>query len=237
MGPLITDPVVAARHPNKYLGIFGMLWVTFLLLAIYTAPKTFILGPVVFSVSILAYPFTYIFSDIFTEVYGYRVTRRIVWTGFICIIIASLVTYLYTVIPPSASYQHDDAFRLIFQIGPVLTMAIIMSFFSGELTNSFVLAKMKIWTKGSHAGFRYIASTLAGQTVDNTIFFGVVYIVSGVFASDELVPIILSSVVFCTLWEILMLPLTYRIIRFIKEREGLDAYDHGTNFSPFSLRE
>lgn len=232
-GRLITDPVVAACHPSKYLGIFGMFWLMFLLLAVYTAPKTFSLGPIVFSVSILAYPFTYVFSDIFTEVYGYRVTRKIVWAGFACIILASLITYLYSIIPPNESYVHDDAFNLIFSIGPVLTLAIILSFFSGELTNSFVLAKLKIWTRGSRQGIRYIASTFAGQLVDNTIFFTVVYMISGVFAPNELVPIIMSSVAFCTSWEMLMLPLTYKIIAYIKRKEGLDAYDHGTNFSPF----
>ena len=237
MNNLVTDPVIAAHHPSKYLGTFGMFWVTFLLLAIYTAPKTFSIGSVVFSVSILAYPFTYIFADIFTEVYGYRVTRKIIWSGFGCIIVASLITYLYSIVPPSGSYPHDEAFNLIFRIGPVLTFAIICSFFSGELTNSFVLAKMKILTGGSMAGVRYIGSTLAGQFVDNTIFFTFVYVMSGVFASNELIPIIASSVAFTTGWEILMLPLTYKIIRFIKHKEGLDAYDHGTNFNPFLWKQ
>ncbi len=236
MPELITDPVAAARHPNKYLGTFGMFWLMFLLLAIYTAPKTFSIGSVVFSVGILSYPFTYIFSDIFTEVYGYRVTRRIVWTGFVCIILASLITFIYSIIPPSESYIHDEAFNLIFRIGPVITLAIIISFFSGELTNSFVLAKLKIRSRGNREGVRYIASTFCGQVVDNTIFYTVVYAISGVYASHELIPIILSSVAFCTLWEMCMLPLTTRIIRYVKFKEGLDAYDHGTNFSPFSWK-
>ncbi len=230
---LITDPAVAARHPSRYLGTLGMFWLMFLLLSIYTTPKTFSLGPLVFSVGILAYPFTYIFSDIFTEVYGYRVTRRIVWTGFACIIVASLVTYVYSIIPSNESYLYNDAFNHIFRTGPVLTFAIILSFFSGELTNSFVLAKMKILTHGSYAGIRYIGSTLAGQLVDCTIFFTIVYAISGVFTRDELVPIIVSSVIFCTAWEMLMLPLTYKVVAYIKHMEGLDAYDHGTNFSPF----
>jgi uncharacterized integral membrane protein (TIGR00697 family) len=233
---LITDPAIAASRPSKYLGIFGMIWVTFLIVAMFTAAKTFYLGPANFSVSILAYPFTYIFADIFTEVYGYRVTRRIVWTGLVCLLLASSVAYLYSIIPPSPSYTDDASFKLIFKASPVLAMANILSFFGGELTNSFVLAKMKIRTRGSMLWMRLIGSTLAGQFVDNSIFFLTVFFVAGIFQSSELVSLILTAVVFCTTWEAIISPLTHRVIGFLKKKEGLDTFDHGTNFNPFALR-
>lgn len=234
---LITDPSLSAKQPHKYLEIFGMVWVMFLIVAVFTAAKTFSIGSVVFNVAILAYPFTYIFADIFTEVYGYRVTRKIVWTGFGCILLASFISYIYSIIPPSSSFESNDAFKLIFQLSPVLAIAATFSFFSGELTNSFVLAKLKILTKGSHVWVRLIGSTLAGQLVDNTIFFTVAFLVAGFFTAGELIPLIFSSVAFCTLWETFALPITYKVIRFIKHKEGLDTYDHGTNFNPFSLRQ
>lgn len=235
MKQLITDPVVAANHPTKYLGILGMIWVTFLVVAMFTAAKTIALGPAILSVSILAYPFTYIFADIFTEVYGYRVTRRIVWTGLACLVIASAVAYFYSIVPPSASFTDDESFRFIFKASPVLALANIMSFFGGELTNSFVLAKMKIFTRGSMLWMRLIGSTLAGQFVDNCIFFLTVYFLAGIFQANELFNLIASAVVFCTTWEAVISPVTHRVIKFIKHKEGLDTYDHGTNFNPFAF--
>ena len=234
---LITDPAISASRPHKYLGIFGMLWIMFLLLSVFTAPKTFSLGSLVFTVSILTYPFTYIFSDIFTEVYGYRVSRKIVWTGLFCLVLASIIASIYSIIPPSSSFEYNDAFNLIFKLSPILAIATVCSFFSGEFTNSFVLAKLKIYTKGRFQGVRYIGSTLAGQLVDNTIFFTAVGLVAGFFTTTELVPLVLSSVTFCTLWETLALPITYRVIKMIKKKEGLDTYDTGTDFSPFNLRQ
>jgi len=234
---LNTDPVVSAKHPSKYLGVFGMLWVTFLIIGVFTAVKTFAIGPVVFSVSILAYPFTYLFADIFTEVYGYRVTRRIVWTGFVCILIASVTTYLYSIVPPNDSFaEYDQSFSLVFKSSPVIALAAIISFFSGELTNSFVLAKLKIFTKGKLVPLRLITSTFAGQFIDNTIFFVSAFLAAGWYKVEELFPLVMSSVLFCTIWETIALPLTFQIIRYIKHKEGLDTYDHGTNFNPFSLK-
>ena len=214
-----------------------MLWVTFLLIATFTAVKTFAIGPIVFSVAILSYPFTYIFADIFTEVYGYRVTRRIVWTGFVCIILASVITSLYSLVPPSESFTHNDAFKLVFQASPVIAVATIAGFFGGELTNSYVLAKLKIYTTGKSMWARLVGSTVAGQLVDNTTFFTIAFLAAGFYAASELVPLVLSSVAFCTVWETLVLPITYRVITWIKHKEGLDTYDHGTNFNPFLLRE
>src|SRR3989338_7864131 len=233
---LITDPVVAANQHTKYLGILGMLWVTFLLITVFTAVKTFSIGPFVLNIAILAYPFTYVFADIFTEVYGYRVTRRIVWTGFACVLAASIITYLYSIVQPSASYADNEAFSLIFKTSPAIALAAIVSFFGGEMTNSFVLAKMKIFTKGSTMWARLIGSTAAGQLVDNTLFFGVAFLAAGAFRLEEFIPLTLNTAIFATAWEVLGLPVTYRVIKFIKHKEVLDAYDKGTNFNPFALK-
>lgn len=233
---LVTDPVAASQHRAKYLGILGMLWITFLLVAVFTAVKTFSIGPFVLNIAILAYPFTYIFADIFTEVYGYRVTRRIVWTGFVCVVTASILTYLYSIVPPAASYADNDSFSLIFKTSPAIALATIVSFFAGEMTNSFVLAKLKIFTKGSTMWIRLIGSTAAGQFVDNTLFFGVAYLAANAFMPTELASLIFNTAVFATAWEVLALPITYRVVRYIKHKEGLDTYDHGTNFNPFRFK-
>jgi queuosine precursor transporter len=235
MKPFITDPIVAANKPSKYLSILGMLWLTFLLITMFTAVKTFSIGSFVLNVAILAYPFTYIFADIFTEVYGYRVTRRIVWTGFVCVFIASIVTYLYSIVPSSPSFTNNEAFSFIFKTSPAIAFATIAAFFGGEMVNSFVLAKLKIFTQGSFVWLRLIGSTAAGQFVDNTLFFGIAYMAAGAFELRELIPLTLNTAIFATAWEVIALPVTYRIIRYLKHQEGLDTYDHGTNFNPFKF--
>ena len=117
MKKLITDPQISAAQPHKYLIIFAMLWVTILVLGTFTSLKTFYVGTLVFSVGALAYPFVYIFADIFTEVYGYRVTRKIVWTGFACMFMASCLAFLYSIIP-NPSFQMNEAYSSWLRIVP-----------------------------------------------------------------------------------------------------------------------
>jgi uncharacterized integral membrane protein (TIGR00697 family) len=233
---LITDPFKIRDAHHKYLDLMGMVWVTFLIIATITSAKTFDIGPFSFSVAVICYPITYIFADIFTEVYGYKKTRRIVWTGFCCLIISTLVPYAYAHVPPSPSFTDEAAFKTIFQSSPVLALAVVMCFFAGEFSNSYVLAKMKIFQNGRHLWLRLVASTLVGQTADNTVFYSVAWLLGGFYSLLELPNLIISTVIFCTLWEFLATPITYRIVAFLKHAEGLDIYDRGTNFNPFAVQ-
>lgn len=232
---LITDPVVSAHQPHKYLIIFAMLWVTVLLVGTFTSLKTFYIGTFVFSVGAIAYPFVYIFADIFTEVYGYRVTRKVVWTGFGCMLLASTLAYIYSIVP-NPSFELNDAFNAIFKASPIVAIAFIIAFFSGELTNSYIVAKMKLHFKGRYLNARLVISTFFGQIVDNGIAFFAVFYFAGWFTLPEIVPLVISTVLFCTIWEVLALPITRRVIKIVKQKEGLDTYDHGTNFNPFALK-
>lgn len=215
-----------------------MLWITFLLLTVFTTLKTFEFKGIIFFAAVIGYPFTYIFSDIFTEVYGYRVSRKIIWTGFACLAIASGMAYLYTLIPPSSYFSEveNNAFNLIFRASPFITLATIFGFWAGENVNSIILAKMKIWTNGKKDGVRYIASTFFGQIADNVTAVIVIVIIANLFTYQEALSGVLTTVVFCTCWEIVALPITRRAIQFIKYKEGLDTYDHGTSFNPFNLK-
>ncbi|RJQ35969.1 VUT family protein [Candidatus Parcubacteria bacterium] len=233
---LITDPAVSAAQPHKWLGVFGMLWVTVLLVGTFTSLKTFYIGSLVFSVGAIAYPFVYIFADIFTEVYGYRVTRKIVWTGFACMLLSATLTSIYSFVP-NPSFEYNEAFNLIFRAAPIIALGFIVAFFAGELTNSYVVAKMKLWTQGRFIGVRLVLSTLFGQTVDNTIAFFTAFYFAGWFTAEEIIPLTITTVVFATTWEIIVLPITQRVIKIIKRKEGLDTYDEGTNFNPFALRQ
>lgn len=233
---LITDPAVSSRQPHKYLIVFAMLWVMVLIVGTFTSLKTFYIGSLVFSVGAIAYPFVYIFADIFTEVYGYRVTRKIVWTGFACMFIASSLAFIYSIIP-NPSFELNDAFNAIFRASPIIAIAFIVAFFCGELTNSYIVAKMKLHFKGKYLNARLVISTFFGQLVDNGVAFFAAFYFAGWFTFSELLPLVATTVAFCTLWEVLALPVTRYVIRVVKEKEGLDTYDHGTNFNPFALKQ
>jgi uncharacterized integral membrane protein (TIGR00697 family) len=233
---LITDPAVSAVKPHKYLMVFAMLWVTVLIVGTFTSLKTFYIGSFVFSVGAIAYPLVYIFADIFTEVYGYRVTRKVVWTGFACMFLASTLAFIYSIVP-NPSFELNDAYNAIFKASPIVAVAFIVAFFCGELTNSYIVAKMKLHFAGKYLNARLVLSTFFGQIVDNGIAFFAVYYFAGWFKFPELFPLVATTVIFCTTWEVLALPLTRRVIKFVKHKEGLDTYDHGTNFSPFALKQ
>lgn len=235
---LINDPTISASRPHKYLIVFAMLWITFLLLTVFTTLKTFELFGAVFFAAVIGYPFTYIFSDIFTEVYGYRVSRKIIWTGFGCITIASVFAYIYTLIPPSSYFTEteNNAFNLIFRASPYISFATIFGFWAGENVNSIVLAKMKIFTKGKKQGLRYILSTFLGQIADNLTAVTIIVVIANLFTYQEALSGVVTTIIFCTVWEMIALPITYKVIKLIKYAEGLDTYDHGTKLNPFSIK-
>lgn len=216
-----------------------MLWVTFLLVAVFTTLKTFELFGIVFFAAVIGYPMTYIFSDIFTEVYGYRVSRKVIWTGFACISIASILAYLYTLIPPSSYFSEAEngAFTMVFRASPFITLATIAGFWVGENVNSIILAKMKVFTGGKKQGLRYILSTFFGQIADNVTAVTVIVVIANLFTYQEALQGMITTIVFCTVWEMVALPITYLVIKRIKRAEGLDTYDHGTNFNPFAVKQ
>lgn len=231
----VQDPQIAFQMHTRYLGLIGMAWASFLIVSILVAGKLFTFHGFEFSVAILSYPFTYLFSDVFTEVYGYRHTRRIVWTGLAIMMAVSVLIYAMVRIPPSPSYPDQDAFAKIFGAAPFMSISCIIAFFCGEMTNSFVLAKMKIVTKGKHLWARTTSSTAAGQLVDNTTFFTLAYFTTHVYDGVPFWNVALTAAASCALYEFMMTPLTYKIVNFLKRAESMDVYDRGTNFNPFKI--
>jgi uncharacterized PurR-regulated membrane protein YhhQ (DUF165 family) len=129
----------------------------------------------------------------------------------------------------------NDSYNAIFKSAPVIAVGFIIANFLGELTNSFTVAKMKLITGDRYQSLRLVLSTLLGQSIDNSIAFFTAFYFAGWYSFSEIIPLISSTVIFCTLWEILVLPITHRVIKIVKEKEGLDTYDHGTNFNPFKM--
>lgn len=221
----------------KFLTSFAMLWVTMLLVANMTALKTFDLFGLTLVAGTIGYPITYIFADIFTEVYGYKVTRKIIWMGLFCVALASFVVYLYTLIPGSQFLTIDanNAFNMVFKNSMFVATASIIGFWAGELTNSIVVAKMKIRNQGKKVSLRFVLSTALGQSVDTIVALTLLTTFTNIISFSDGLIVGFIAAGFCTIWEIFALPFTVRFVRFVKEKEGIDTYDVGTNFNPFKI--
>jgi uncharacterized integral membrane protein (TIGR00697 family) len=190
-----------------------------------------------FDAGTLLFPISYIFGDILTEVYGYQRSRRVIWAGFGALILTSLVFMLVRIMPGEAtwqSYAGQGAYDAI--LGGIssggLVLASLTAYFAGEFTNSYILAKMKLRTRGRWLWARTIGSTLLGEGVDSILFVAVASL-AGVFPWSLFVTLTLTNYLFKVAIEILMTPLTYRIVSALKHVEREDYYDWNTNFNPF----
>jgi len=188
----------------------------------------------------ILFPISYIFGDVLTEVYGYKRSRRVIWTGFSCLAASALVLWLVRIMPAEATWNKEvgqDAFVKV--LGGMssggIVVASLAGYFSGEFSNSFVLAKMKILTKGRWLWTRTIGSTLVGEAVDTAVFVTLATL-TGVFSWEIFVSLLLTNYVFKCGIEAVMTPVTYRIVGFLKRAEREDYYDDKTNFNPFAIR-
>jgi uncharacterized integral membrane protein (TIGR00697 family) len=190
---------------------------------------------VTFLSGVLFFPISYIFGDILTEVYGYGRDRRVVWAGFGALIFASIMAAVVVHLPPSeSSLANQAAVEAIFGNTPRIVLASITAFLCGTFVNSYVLAKMKIWTRGRWLWTRIVGSTLCGELVDSVIFYFVAFY--GRMPGTHLVAIMFTQYALKSAWEIVAAPLTYRVVAFLKRAENEDYYDIHTNFTPFSLK-
>jgi queuosine precursor transporter len=216
-----------------YFDIIMALFVAVLLISNIASTKIVQLWWFSFDGGTLLFPLSYIFGDILTEVYGYARSRRVIWVGFFSAALLSLVLILVGLLPAAAGWPYQDAYNKILGLAPRIVAASLIAYFAGEFSNSYVLAKMKVWTKGRYLWTRTIGSTLVGEGVD-TLFFCLVAF-AGVLSTPLLLAVILSNYIFKCLVEMLFTPLTYTIIKFLKEREHVDHYDYKTKFNPFSF--
>jgi hypothetical protein len=194
-----------------------------------------LIGPVTFLAGVLFFPISYLFGDILTEVYGYARDRRVVWSGFAALVFAAIMATVIVHLPPAASFQAEQpAVEAIFGNTPRIVCASIVAFWCGSFVNSYVLAKMKIWSSGRWLWTRLVGSTLCGELVDSALFYGIAF--SGLWPTDKLLEITVTQYVLKSAWEVIATPLTYKVVAFLKRAEHEDFYDRDTDFTPFSLK-
>jgi queuosine precursor transporter len=194
-----------------------------------------LLGSLTFGAGIMFFPISFIFGDILTEVYGYAASRRVIWTGFVCLAFASLMAWVIVALPPAPEWHDQAAYQSVFGSTARIAIASLLSFVAGEFVNSFVLAKMKILTRGRWLWSRTIGSTLFGEAVDTILFFPLAFYGSGEFPDAMMPQIVLAQFVAKVLVEIAFTPVTYKAVAFLKRAENEDYYDTHTDFSPFKL--
>jgi uncharacterized integral membrane protein (TIGR00697 family) len=177
------------------------------------------------------FPLSYLFGDILTEVYGYARSRRVIWIGFAALTFATLMTWVVLALPPAApAWPHQQSWETVFANSPRIVAASLLAFLIGEWVNSVVLAKMKIMTQGRHLWSRTIGSTVAGEAVDSLMFYPLAFL--GVWTVDLVLRVMLANYLLKVGTEVVLTPVTYRVVAFLKRAEQEDFYDVGTNFSP-----
>lgn len=221
------------RGSHRYLDIITALFISILLISNVASSKITNFWFMTFDAGTILFPLSYIIGDVLTEVYGYSRTRRIIWIGLACNILMAATFMIVGALPPDASWNNQTAYEAILGWTPRIVAASIIAYFSGEFINSFILAKLKIRTKGKYLWMRTIGSTLVGQLLDTVIFCVIAF--WGLMPTEIIIAIIVSNYIFKLAVEVMFTPVTYRVVNFLKKKEHEDYYDRKTNFNPFAL--
>jgi uncharacterized integral membrane protein (TIGR00697 family) len=214
----------------RLLPVLSGLFVGVLVLSNVLAAKMVRLGPFVFDGGTLLFPLSYIFGDVLTEVYGYKASRKVIWTGLAMLAAMSLNIWLIGILPAEPSWELQAAYDSLLAQVPRIALASVLGYFAGEWSNSVVLSRMKVLTKGRWLWARTIGSTLVGELADTLIFVLVAF--AGAYGTPVLIAMILSNYLFKCSIEAAFTPVTYKVVGFVKRSEGADVYDEGVSYNP-----
>ncbi len=229
-----TAPEPASRRQYRYYDLIMAGFVAVLLCSnLIGVTKIATIGGITFGAGNLFFPISYLFGDVLTEVYGYKRSRKVVWAGFAAVAYASLMAAIVIRLPPAATWDGQQHLSAVFGSTWRTAGASLLGYACGEFGNSFTLAKLKLATEGKFLFVRTIGSTVVGEAIDTIVFYPLAFL--GIWATSDLISVMIANYVVKVLWEVLATPLTYRIVAFLKRKENEDYFDRGTNFTPFSL--
>ena len=229
-----------ASHQFRYFDLVMAAFVTILLLSnVIGAGKVAevelpLIGLWPFGAGVLFFPVSYVIGDILTEVYGYAKARRVIWTGFAALIFMAFMSWIVVALPPAANWGNQAAYEAVFGQVPRIVLASIIAFWAGEFVNSYVLARMKIWTKGKALWSRTIGSTVVGQGIDSALFYPLAFLGAVGWTTDLVITVALTQWAIKVVWEALLTPVTYAVVGWLKRREKVEIFDTDTDFSPFA---
>lgn len=228
-------------RPLRYYDFIMAAFVAILLLSniIGASKPSYVVLPVIgtwtFGAGVLFFPFSYIIGDVLTEVYGYARARRVIWTGFAALAFAAVMASVIVALPPAPGWPNQHIYEVAFGNTWRVAAASMIAYFCGEFVNSYVLAKMKVMSEGRRMSLRFVASTIAGEAVDSSIFYPLAFFNSAIMPNDLVVTLMIAQFVTKTLVEIVFLPVTVRVVAALKVAEDEDYYDRHTDFNPFRL--
>ncbi len=189
-----------------------------------------------FGAGVLFFPISYIIGDVLTEVYGYARARRVIWTGFAALAFMAFMAWIVVALPPADGWPGQESYEFVFGNSWRIVIASMTAFCVGEFANSYVLARMKLWTGGKQLWARTIGSTVVGQGLDSLIFYPLAFYGLAGWPPEQLYEVVLSQWLIKTAWEAALTPATYVVVGALKRREGVDVFDEGTDFNPFGAK-
>jgi queuosine precursor transporter len=194
------------------------------------------IGPWSFGAGVMFFPVSYIIGDVLTEVYGYARARRVIWTGFAALIFMAFMSWVVVSLPPAKGWDGQSAYESVFGNAWRIVAASMIAFWAGEFANSIILAKMKLATQGRYLWTRTIGSTVVGQGVDSLLFYPIAFWGLDGWSPEQIGQVVLSQFALKVGWEVVLTPVTYAVVGWLKRREGVDLFDDSTDFSPFHAR-
>jgi uncharacterized integral membrane protein (TIGR00697 family) len=235
-------PTTETPHNYRYYDFVMAAFITVLICSNLIGPAKIaqvdvpVFGALTFGAGVLFFPISYVFGDILTEVYGYARARKVIWAGFAGLAFASFMAAVVVALPPAPFWQHQAAYEIAFGSAPRIVAASMVAYFCGEFVNSFVLAKMKLATHGRWLWTRTIGSTIFGEAVDSVLFYPLAFYGTGIIP-DEKLPLVMTAQFVAKIGvEVILTPVTYKIVGALKRLEKEDYYDRDTDFNPFTLK-
>ena len=222
------------RHFRYYDLVMAAFVAILLLSNIIGASKLATVGGVTFGAGILFFPLSYVIGDVLTEVYGYARARRVIWAGFAALIFMAIMSWVVVAMPPADGWDGQAAYETVFGNAWRIVLASVTAFWAGEFVNSYVLARMKLWTGGRHLWTRTIGSTIFGQAFDSLLFYPIAFL--GIWTTEQVVTVMITNWAMKVAWEAALTPATYLVVGALKRREGVDVFDEGTDFNPFGAK-
>lgn len=213
----------------------GIVFTTCLIVSNIIEQKLINIGPIEATAGLLIFPISYIINDIIAEVWGYKKARLIIWLGFLMNFLAILVFRMSIAVPGSINFTHQSEFALVLGNTERITIASFIAFLFGAFTNAFVMSKMKIMQRGRNFSIRAVVSTLFGEGIDSLVFFNIAFY--GVIPNRDLVILIFTQILMKTGYEIIVLPLTNYIVRWVKKHDNTDVYDTDISYNPIKITD
>jgi len=215
--------------------VLGVIFIVCLIVSNFLEAKIIQLGPVTTTAGLLLFPISYIINDCVSEVWGFKKARLLIWAGFAMNFMVVGVAQIAVVLPAAPFWEGGDGFNFVFSMSPRIVTASLCAFLVGSFMNALIMSKMKISSGGRNFSIRAIVSTLAGESADSLIFFPIAF--GGLIPNHTLLIMVFTQALLKSLYEVIVLPVTIRVVRYVKKIEGVDVYDTNTSFNPFKIKD